>query len=91
MTILERLKEIDREIERLDEDRANLQKYWAEEIKAEMDKPKFDMYSRKGEKALLKISNKYAPLFVDIDDKKDEFIEEYNYLVKRFENLEENN
>ena len=91
MTIRERLEEIDNELKKLEEDKSNLHRFWAQEIKAEMDKPKFDMYSKKGEKLLVKVSDKYTPLIIDIDEKSEELIDEYNYLVKKLENLEENN
>ena len=59
-----------------------LTKNWANEVKIVSSEPGFDVYSRKGEKKLELIAEKFAPLIVDAQDKLNALIDEYNSYVK---------
>ena len=89
MTIRERLEEIKAEIAKLDESRANVEKAWAEDVKKTTSDPKFDLYSKKADKILEKVADRYTPLFLDIDEQRDEFIDEYNRLIDKLVEIQE--
>lgn len=64
-----------------------LMKNWAQEVKMVSQTPGFDVYSRKGEKALEKVAEKFAPLINDAKDRLNLFIDEYNALVDEEEKI----
>lgn len=77
----ERMKEIKARIEKLDADRKVVENNWAQEVKVVADNPKFDAYSKKGAKILRKIADKFTPMFIDIDDEREELVSEYNAII----------
>ena len=89
MTIKERLDELKAEIAKLDEERANVAKLWADDVKKTTSDPKFDIYSKKADKKLEKVADKYTFMFVDIDKKREELVDEHNYLIDRLIKLQE--
>jgi len=88
MTIKERLDELKSQIDKLDEERKTLELAWTDDVKKTVNEPKFDIYSKKADKILEKVSDKYTPLIVDIEDQRIELVDEYNYLIDRLKKLE---
>lgn len=88
MTIKERLDELKAQIDKLDQERKTLELAWTDDVKKTISEPKFDIYSKKADKILEKVADKYTPLIVDIEDQRIELVEEYNYLVDRLKKLE---
>lgn len=81
MTTEEKLKELDRKIEKLDSDYNKVKAQWAKEIKEASEKPGFDVYSKHASKVFENISAKYVPAIDDITDEHDALVEKYNKLL----------
>lgn len=81
MTKGERLAQIKARVEKLDADRAIIEKNWADDVKKTVEDPKFDAYSKKGEKILRKIADKYTPMFIEVDDERDALVAEHNAII----------
>ena len=63
MTIKERLDELKEQIAKLDIDRENIAKAWADDVKKTTSEPKFDIYSKKADtpSSRLKIFFQFLP------------------------------
>lgn len=81
-----KLNTLKKRIDKLDADRKILEKHWAEDVKVASAAPKFDPYSKKAEKIYRKIADRYTPMFVDIDDEREELVNEYNAIVDKLKN-----
>ena len=82
----EKLNALKKRIDKLDADRKILEVHWAEDVKVASDDPKFDPYSKKAGKIYRKIADRYTPMFVDIDDEREELVNEYNALIDKQKN-----
>lgn len=76
-----KIEELKKQIENIDIELSVLRKNWAADVKDLSNNPDFDMYSKKGERELVKIGEKYVPLFADIEEKRFNLVEEHNKLI----------
>lgn len=80
----EKIKALKKRIDKLDADRNILETHWAQDVKEASSDPKFDPYSKKGEKILRKVADRYTPMFIEIDDEREELVDKYNALVDKY-------
>lgn len=78
-------------IESIDKERANVEKQWIKELKEATTKPKFDAYSKKGEKVIKKITNKFSPIFFELDSEREILVARNNEIVDEFEKKSKKN
>ena len=86
---IKQLDGLEKQIQNVENEIDVLQKSWAEEVANLSKKPNFDPYSKKGQKILNQVAEKYVDLVSDAEDRHDELVDEYNKIIKELIAAEE--
>ena len=91
MANIKQLAGLEQKINNVDEEITVLNKNWAAEIAQLSKDPSFDAYSKKGEKKLAEVAEKYVDLIVDAENRHDELVDEFNKIVAEMSAAEQSN
>jgi len=87
----EKIKTLRQRIEEIDKERENVEEEWAKAVKELSDKPSFDIYTKKGENQLKKLTENFTPIFFELDEERRELVEVHNSLVDELQKKSEEN